>query len=159
LENSFKITQQVVENYLYDFHETARKELNPFVKFNIKGGLFNFGAFFIIAPHPDEKIIEFDPKSVNYIFDTSLDTSQKTILDAFNAVGIDLIQCLANNEIENLKISLKANKPYFLGTNIIYDESVIIFIKEANNQAWHSEAAKKDVQRIKNEIRELPPSG
>jgi hypothetical protein len=151
-DNSIIITRQVVDNYLANFHEIALKELNPFVSFNIKGRLFNFGAFFIIVPYPSEKPVALNQKNINFRFDTS----QNTVIDAFNAVGIDITQCLAKDEIDHFHISLKANKPYFIGTNLIYNENEIILIKDSSNQAWHKEAAEKDVQRIKNEIRELP---
>jgi len=45
VDNSVIITRQVIDDYLANFHEIALKELNPFARFNIKGGLFNFGAF------------------------------------------------------------------------------------------------------------------
>jgi len=151
VDNSIIITRQVVDDYLASFHEIALKELNPFVSFNIKVGLFNFGAFFIIAPHPSEKPVTYNQKDIN----VSLDTPQSTVIDALNTVGFDITQCLAKDEIDHFHVSLKADKPYFLGTNLIFNENAIIVIKDSSNQAWH-EAAEKDVQRIKNAIRELP---
>jgi len=47
----------------------------------------------------------------------SLNTPQSTVIDALNTVGIDLTQYLEKDEIDHFHVSLKAKKPYFLGTN------------------------------------------
>lgn len=153
LEKPFTISKLVIESYLKSFHEVAINEINPLINFNISLALFNFGAIFIIRPYTAPEKQDFNSKNVTF---NLFNSSQRTVLDAFNDLGIDLTKCLAEDENKNLQISLKANQPYFLGTNIVYEENAIFLIKDSTNQAWHEDAAKKDVQRIYNEIQELP---